>query len=217
MTCHGIVPHARQHPERDYFQGRYCPKFEGGTHKTKWRLWDDLIEAFFHRQGRFARRLRCLDCPRCRETTFQDCQGGYVILHAYIHMYIAHMYGSHFTVLKIHSSLEIEDFVETHVCKLCVILRSRAFLCVLIKDTGRRLPLELQQCSLYQSHRVMFISLCTETIKNSPITIEATAVTFGKRGVRANPDPCIEPFFRFSTNESSTWNGDVYIQQYYVI
>ena len=27
--------------------------------------------------------------------------------------------------IKIHSSCEIEDFVETHLCKLCVILRSR--------------------------------------------------------------------------------------------
>ena len=27
--------------------------------------------------------------------------------------------------VKIHSSCEIEDFVETHLCKLCVILRSR--------------------------------------------------------------------------------------------
>ena len=26
--------------------------------------------------------------------------------------------------MKIHSSCEIEDFVETHLCKLCVILRS---------------------------------------------------------------------------------------------
>ena len=27
--------------------------------------------------------------------------------------------------IKIHSSCEIENFVETHLCKLCVILRSR--------------------------------------------------------------------------------------------
>ena len=27
--------------------------------------------------------------------------------------------------MKIHSSCEIEDFVEAHLCKLCVILRSR--------------------------------------------------------------------------------------------
>ena len=46
-------------------------------------------------------------------------------------------------------------FVETHLCKLCVILRSRVLrgVCVLIKDVGRRLPLELQQCSLYQGHQ----------------------------------------------------------------
>ena len=32
----------------------------------------------------------------------------------------------HIIKIKIHSSCEIEDFVETHLCKLCVILRSRA-------------------------------------------------------------------------------------------
>ena len=30
--------------------------------------------------------------------------------------------------IKIHSTCEIEDFVETHICKLCVILRSRVVL-----------------------------------------------------------------------------------------
>ena len=48
---------------------------------------------------------------------------------------------------------EIEDFVETHLCKLCVILRLRILrvVCVLIKDIGRRLPLQLQ-CS-YQGQQ----------------------------------------------------------------
>ena len=47
--------------------------------------------------------------------------------------------------IKIHSSCEIEDFVETHLRKLCVILRSRALRVVVcpFKDIGRRLPLQL--------------------------------------------------------------------------
>ena len=54
--------------------------------------------------------------------------------------------------IKIHSSCEIEYFVETHLCKLCE-YSDRAYygLCVLIKDIGRRLPLELQ-CS-YQGQQ----------------------------------------------------------------
>ena len=52
--------------------------------------------------------------------------------------------------MKLHSC-DIEYFVETNTRKLCVILRSHVLLvCVLIKDIGRRLPLELQ-CRLYQS------------------------------------------------------------------
>ena len=31
-------------------------------------------------------------------------------------------------VIKIHSSCGIEDFVETHICKLCTLLRSRVLL-----------------------------------------------------------------------------------------
>ena len=56
--------------------------------------------------------------------------------------------------IMIHSSCEVEDFFETHFCKLCVILRSRVLLglCVLIKDVGRRPPSELQ-CSLYQGQQ----------------------------------------------------------------
>ena len=49
--------------------------------------------------------------------------------------------------MKLQSSSEIEAFVATHLCKLCVIPYSdRAYyeLCVLIKDIGRRLPLQLQ-------------------------------------------------------------------------
>ena len=58
---------------------------------------------------------------------------------------------------KIYSatSCGIEDFVETHLCKLpgmCDTPIARITVCVLIKDTGRRLPLELQ-CSLYQGQQ----------------------------------------------------------------
>ena len=54
-------------------------------------------------------------------------------------------------ILKIHlhSSCEIEYFVETHLCKLCVILQSRVLRVVCL---GRRLPLQLQQCS-YQGQQ----------------------------------------------------------------
>ena len=49
--------------------------------------------------------------------------------------------------MKIHSSCEIEDFVETHLCKLCAILRSRVLpvVCPHVKDIGRRLPLQLHR------------------------------------------------------------------------
>ena len=50
---------------------------------------------------------------------------------------------------RFHSSYEIEDIVETHLCKLCVIPYSyRAYygLCVLMMDVGRWQPMPLQ-CS----------------------------------------------------------------------
>ena len=54
--------------------------------------------------------------------------------------------------MKIYSSREVEHFVETHLCKLCVILRSRVLrVVVLIRDIGRRLPSQLQ-CS-YQGQQ----------------------------------------------------------------
>ena len=67
---------------------------------------------------------------------------------------------------KMHSSCEIEDFVETHLCKLCVILRSRVSrgVCVLNKDIGRRLPLELQ-CS-YQGQQGDVRQSVRENYKN---------------------------------------------------
>ena len=40
--------------------------------------------------------------------------------------------------IKVRSSYDIEDFVETHICKLCVILRSRVLLggiCVVLRVT----------------------------------------------------------------------------------
>ena len=47
--------------------------------------------------------------------------------------------------IKMHSSCEIEDFVEAHLRKLRVILPSRVLLGVCPhEDAGRRLPLELQ-------------------------------------------------------------------------
>ena len=55
-------------------------------------------------------------------------------------------------LLYIHSSCEIEDLFETHLCKLCVILRSRVLLSVSSLDIGRRLRLELP-CSLYQGQQ----------------------------------------------------------------
>ena len=55
--------------------------------------------------------------------------------------------------ISLHSSCEIEDFVETHLSLQAVCDSDRAYhgLCVLIKDIGRRLPLQ-RQCS-YQGEQ----------------------------------------------------------------
>ena len=54
----------------------------------------------------------------------------------------------------------------------CVCYSDRAYygLCVRIKDIGRRLPLQLQQCSYIRVSRVMLGSLCAETIKLKPVS-----------------------------------------------
>ena len=54
--------------------------------------------------------------------------------------------------MKIHYSCEIDNFVETHFAS-CVWYSDRAYseLCVLIKDIGRRIPVQLQ-CS-YQGQQ----------------------------------------------------------------
>ena len=54
--------------------------------------------------------------------------------------------------MKIHSSCEIEDFVETHLCKLCVILRSRVVR-VVCPHQGYKSAIRVQlQCS-YQGQQ----------------------------------------------------------------
>ena len=57
---------------------------------------------------------------------------------------------------------KISNFIETHICKLRVILRSRVLLgvCVLIMDIGRRLPvgLQVQTVACTRVNRVMLIN-----------------------------------------------------------
>ena len=83
-----------------------CPSFFGGendnvytspTHRMP--TWDDRYETQYHMPNGVKSPSRSI-----------------VVVTS--HIYIKK--------IKIHSSCEIEDFVETHLCKLCVILRSRA-------------------------------------------------------------------------------------------
>ena len=67
--------------------------------------------------------------------------------------------------MKIHSSCEIEDFSSKLIFASCVYYSDRAYygLCVLIKDIGRRLPLQLQ-CS-YQGQQGDVSHSVRETVK----------------------------------------------------
>ena len=68
--------------------------------------------------------------------------------------------------MKLHSSCEIKYFVEIHLCKPCVILRSRV-LRVVCPQYGYRsaTPLATNYCVAIRVNRVMLLSLCAETIK----------------------------------------------------
>ena len=57
--------------------------------------------------------------------------------------------------IKIHSSCEVEDFVETHLCELCVILRSRVLLGVVssLRTQVGDSPWNYSECSLYQGQQ----------------------------------------------------------------
>ena len=78
------------------------------------------------------------------------------VMHAYfVNMNNAYQVSEVYYKNKKHSSCEIEDFVETHLCKLSVcdtpIARITGCVSSLFKDIGRRLPLKLQ-CS-YQGQQ----------------------------------------------------------------
>ena len=61
---------------------------------------------------------------------------------------------SSITKTKIHSSREIEDFVETHLCKLCVVLRSRVLRVVV---TECQHSSSSHGCELH--HRVVYLAM----------------------------------------------------------
>ena len=70
--------------------------------------------------------------------------------------------------IKIHSSRDIEDFVETHhLCKLYVILRSRVLLGVCPHQRHRSaIPLGTTvSVACTRVNRAMLVSLCAEIVK----------------------------------------------------
>ena len=70
--------------------------------------------------------------------------------------------------IKIHSSFEIEDFVEINLCKLCAILRSRVLL-ALCPPQGYRSATPLlcnYSVACTRINRVMLVSMCAQTVKD---------------------------------------------------
>ena len=66
--------------------------------------------------------------------------------------------------MKIHSSCEIEDFVETHLCKLCVILRTRVLRVVCPHQGHEQVgdsPCNYSSVAI-RVNRVMLVSLCAD-------------------------------------------------------
>ena len=78
--------------------------------------------------------------------------------------------------MKIHSSCEIEDFVETHLCKLCAILRSRVLRVVCPHQGYRSATPPCNYSVAIRVNRVMLVSLCAETIKHVSEGDKMTAV-----------------------------------------
>ena len=73
----------------------------------------------------------------------------------------------HLTKNKIHPhSCEIEDF-KVLIVASCVQYSDHAYcwVCVLVEDIGRRLPLILHSVACPRANRVMLSSLCAESIK----------------------------------------------------
>ena len=63
------------------------------------------------------------------------------------------------------SICEVEDFVETHICELCVILRSCVLLGVCPHEGYKSATPLGTTVACTRVNRVMVINLCSETIK----------------------------------------------------
>ena len=71
-----------------------------------------------------------------------------------------------YTNIKIFSSCEIEIFVVTHLCKLCVILRSRVLRVVCLYSGYTSVTPLCNYSVAIRVKRLTLVSLCAETIKN---------------------------------------------------